>query len=349
MNKSNQPSNSPSGKPAEPGRVRHVEVLAEDAGQRVDNFLMRHLKGVPRSHIYRVIRKGEVRVNKVRIKPTYKVQEGDVVRIPPVRHGDDQAASKQAAPPPRRALQELENRIIYEDKRILVLNKPSGMAVHGGSGLSFGVIEALRALRPDAPFLELAHRLDRETSGCLVIAKKRSALRRLHVLLRGQEGGMEKRYLTLVAGSWSYKREEIRLSLRKTERGGERMVSAVDPDSKGAKESVSRFKALDYYPGATLMQVEIETGRTHQIRVQAAHVGHPVIGDDKYGNREVNEHFRKLGLKRLFLHAAALGFKWPESDERVDVEAPLGDDLREVINRLESGEGEHGPGRRRGR
>ncbi|MDX1454138.1 MAG: RluA family pseudouridine synthase [Gammaproteobacteria bacterium] len=344
MKNSDKPSNKPERGPSS-GGVQHVTAGPEDAGQRIDNFLLRILKGAPRSLVYRIIRKGEVRVNKGRTKPTYKLVEGDVVRVPPVRLGDD-APSK---PPPKGAQELLGDRIIHEDDRVIVINKPAGMAVHGGSGLSFGVIEALRALRPDAPFLELVHRLDRETSGCLIVAKKRSALRRLHSLLRGEQGGMEKRYLTLVAGSWSYRREEIRTFQRKIEQGGERMVRVVEPDTPGAKEALSRFKAVDYYPGSTLMQVEIDTGRTHQIRVQAAHVGHPVIGDDKYGNPEANEHFRKLGLKRLFLHAMALSFVWPDSDERFDVSVPMDDDLREVINKLESGGGEAGPGRREGR
>lgn len=321
-------------KPSKPGatdadqhQVRHVEVAADEAGQRIDNFLMRHLKGVPRSHVYRIVRKGEVRVNKGRIKASYKVVAGDIVRIPPVRVD---AADKGAAPPPRDARREIEARVLYEDDRVVVINKPSGMAVHGGSGLSFGVIEALRAARPEAHYLELAHRLDRETSGCLVICKKRSALRRIHQMLR--EGGMDKRYITLVAGSWSLKREELRLKLKKQNlRGGERMVDVRED----GKEAVSRFRALDYFPGATLLEVEIDTGRTHQIRVQAAHYGHPVLGDDKYGDREANKEFRRKGLKRMFLHAAAIGFEWPDSGERLDVHAPLDDDLRAVIDRLE--------------
>lgn len=304
-----------------------VEAGAEDDGQRLDNFLIRHLKGVPRSHVYRLLRTGQVRVNGGRAKPKQRVNAGDKVRLPPVR----QSESVETPPPPDRARRELEDRILFEDDRVLVVNKPAGMAVHGGSGLSFGVIEALRAARPDAPYLELAHRLDRETSGCLIICKKRSALRRVHEVLR--EGRMEKRYLTLVAGSWSRKGEEIRLSLRKQQlHGGERMVDV----SEDGKESVSSFRALEYFPGATLMEVDIHTGRTHQIRVQAAHVGHPVLGDDKYGDREANKRFRKLGLKRLFLHAASVGFEWPDNGGRVDVHAPLEEDLRGVIDQLES-------------
>lgn len=324
----NKPS-SPSGNNADNSRVRQVEVSADEAGQRIDNFLMRHLKGVPRSHVYRIVRKGEVRVNKGRIKAKYKVAEGDVVRIPPVRLDAD-AGEKGAAPPPNRARRELEDRILFEDDRVIVINKPSGMAVHGGSGLSFGVIEALRAARPEAPYLELAHRLDRETSGCLIVCKKRSALRRIHQMLR--EGGMDKRYMTLVSGSWSLRREEVRLSLKRQSRGGERMVDVRDD----GKEAVSYFRALDYFPGATLMEVDIETGRTHQIRVQAAHYGHPVLGDDKYGDREANREFRRLGLKRLFLHSVSIGFEWPDSGERLDVHAPLDDDLRAVLDKLES-------------
>ena len=318
----------PSNNDGNNSRVRHVDVSADEAGQRIDNFLMRHLKGVPRSHVYRIVRKGEVRVNKGRIKASYKVAEGDVVRIPPVKL--DVQADQGAAPPPKHARRELEDRILFEDDRVIVINKPSGMAVHGGSGLSFGVIEALRAARPDAHYLELAHRLDRETSGCLIVCKKRSALRRIHQMLR--EGGMDKRYITLVAGSWSLKREEVRLTLKKQSRGGERMVEVRDD----GKEAVSYFRALDYFPGATLMEVDIQTGRTHQIRVQAAHYGHPVLGDDKYGDREANKAFRKLGLKRLFLHSASIGFDWPDSGERLDVNAPLDDDLRAVLDKLES-------------
>jgi len=309
-------------------RARVVEAGPEDEGQRLDNFLVRHLKGVPRSHIYRLLRTGQVRVNGGRVKAMQRVAAGDKVRLPPVR----QAAASEAPSAPGRAKRELEDRILFEDDRVLVINKPSGMAVHGGSGLSFGVIEALRAARPDAPFLELAHRLDRETSGCLVICKKRSALRRVHERLR--EGGVEKRYLALVAGSWSRKQEEVRLTLKKQVHGGERMVDVRDD----GKESVSRFRAIAYYPGATLMEVDIDTGRTHQIRVQAAHVGHPLLGDDKYGDRDANRAFRKFGLRRLFLHAANIGFEWPDNFNRVDVSAPLDDDLRQVLDRLEGGQ-----------
>lgn len=316
--------NKPEANGAAP-RARIVEATQEDEGQRLDNFLARHLKGVPRSHVYRLLRTGQVRVNGGRVKAAYRIAPGDKVRIPPVRQG----AASDMPPPPKRARNELEDRILHEDDRVIVINKPAGMAVHGGSGLSFGVIEALRAARPDAPFLELAHRLDRETSGCLVVCKKRSALRRVHELLR--EGQVSKRYLALVSGSWSRKKEEVRLSLKKQIHGGERMVD-VHADGK---ESVSLFRPIEYFPGATLMEVDIQTGRTHQIRVQAAHVGHPLLGDDKYGDRDANREFRKHGLKRLFLHAAAVGFEWPDNNNRVGVSAPLEDDLRQVIDKLE--------------
>ncbi|HLU61929.1 MAG TPA: RluA family pseudouridine synthase [Gammaproteobacteria bacterium] len=310
------------------GRARIVEAGEEDDDQRIDNFLVRHLKGVPRTHIYRLLRTGQVRVNGGRIKAQYRVRAGDKVRIPPVRQAEP--AESAPAPPPQRARRELEGRILFEDDRVVVLNKPAGMAVHGGSGLSFGVIEAMRTARPDAPFLELAHRLDRETSGVLVLCKKRSALRRLHELLR--EGQVEKRYLALVAGSWSERREEIRLTLRKQQlHGGERMVDV----SEQGKEAVSLFRPIQYFRGATLMEVDIKTGRTHQIRVQAAHLGHPLLGDDKYGDRDANRAFRKLGLKRLFLHAASIGFEWQDNHNRVDVNAPLDHDLRAVLERLE--------------
>ncbi len=321
----NKPDSSGEG-----SRARIVEASTEDDGQRLDNFLIRHLKGVPRSHIYRLLRTGQVRVNGGRIKAQYRIAPGDKVRLPPVR----QSAESDAPPPPTRAKRELEDRVLHEDDRVIVINKPAGMAVHGGSGLSFGVIEALRASRPGAPFLELAHRLDRETSGCLVICKKRSALRRVHELLR--EGKVEKRYLALVNGSWSHRHEEIRLTLKKQQlHGGERMVD-VRADGK---ESVSRFRAIAYYRGATLMEVDIQTGRTHQIRVQAAHVGHPLLGDDKYGDRDANRRFQALGLKRLFLHSVSIGFEWPDNGNRIDVSAPLDDDLRRVIDQLERGSG----------
>lgn len=307
--------------------MQWVEISAEEAGQRIDNFLQRCLKGVPKSRIYRLLRKGEVRVNKGRTKPEYRIQRGDQVRIPPVR----MAAVGSPAPSVKEA-DRLLDAVLYEDERLLVLNKPAGMAVHGGSGLSFGVIEALRALRPAAPFLELVHRLDRDTSGCLLIAKRRSELRTLHELLRN--GEVEKRYLLLVQGEWRQGQREVRAALKKNLlRGGERLVQ-IDP---GGKDAVTRFRLLESYPGASLLEAELKTGRTHQIRVHAAHAGHPLAGDDKYGDAGFNQQMRALGLKRLFLHAHYVAFRDAERGRAVAVSAPMSADLRNVIQQLEAG------------
>jgi 23S rRNA pseudouridine955/2504/2580 synthase len=285
------------------------------------------LKGVPKSRIYRLLRKGEVRVNKGRTKPEYRIQRGDQVRIPPVR----MAAVGSPAPSVKED-DRLLDAVLYEDERLLVLNKPAGMAVHGGSGLSFGVIEALRALRPAAPFLELVHRLDRDTSGCLLIAKRRSELRTLHELLRN--GEVEKRYLLLVQGEWRQGQREVRAALKKNLlRGGERLVQ-IDPEGKDA---VTRFRLLESYPGASLLEAELKTGRTHQIRVHAAHAGHPLAGDDKYGDAGFNRQMRALGLKRLFLHAHYVAFRDAERGRAVAVSAPMSADLRNVIQQLEAG------------
>lgn len=303
-----------------------MEVSGDQAGQRVDNFLAARLKGVPRSRIYRILRRGEVRVNRGRVKPSYRLRAGDRVRIPPIR-----TAETRPARPPAAASERLGGRVLYEDARLLVLDKPSGMAVHGGSGLSYGVIEALRALRPDAPYLELVHRLDRETSGCLVVAKRRSALRALHAQMR--EGGMDKRYLALVRGRWQGGPRRVDAPLRKnTLRSGERMVS-VREDGRAA---LSWFRPVTIYREATLMEVRIETGRTHQVRVHAAHIGHPIAGDDKYGDEAFNRRLAGLGLRRLFLHASALGFDDPGGGGPLEVSAPLPDDLRQVLDQLET-------------
>jgi len=317
-------------KPAE-GRagVEYVAIGPEAESQRLDNFLLARLKGVPKSRVYRLLRKGEVRVNGRRAKPEYRLEEGDQVRIPPVRRAEEAAP----APRGRAAGQRLEANILHEDDRLIVLDKPSGMAVHGGSGLSHGVIEALRAARPDAPYLELVHRLDRETSGCLLVAKRRSMLRTLHALLR--EGRMEKRYLALVAGQWDRGRVELSDRLRRTERGGERFVEVGEE----GKAAVSVFRPVDLRRLASLLEIELKTGRTHQIRVQAAAAGHPLAGDDRYGDREFNKRMRELGLKRLFLHAASIGWRDPDSGEWRGWSSPLPDDLREVLARVETGGG----------
>ncbi len=305
-------------------KVRQVMVSSEEAGQRIDNFLARYLKGVPKSHIYRILRRGEVRVNSGRIRAQYKVCAGDTVRIPPVRVSTSPKA--QARPVPG-----LDARILFENSRCLVVNKPSGLAVHGGSGVSYGVIEAFRAARPDAPYLELAHRLDRETSGCLVLAKRRSFLRAFQAQLR--EGTVIKHYLALVAGAWQGGKQTVRAPLRKNLlRGGERMVT-VDETGKAA---VSVFSPVSTFADATLVDVELKTGRTHQIRVHGTHIGHPLAGDGKYGDENFNNEMKSHGLRRLFLHAHLLEFMDSAGDDMITVSAPLDDDLKAVIDRLEA-------------
>lgn len=310
-----------------PGGPRHVTVSAEEAGQRIDNFLAARLKGVPRSRLYRILRKGEVRVNKGRTQPRYRLRDGDVVRIPPVRQGEE-----NAAPAPTEGVQQrLTDAILQEEKNYLVLNKPAGLPVHGGSGVDYGVIEALRAARPEAPFLELVHRLDRETSGCLLIAKRRSWLRALNDLL--SRGEFDKRYFALVRGDWDGGLVEAPLR-RDVRRGGERVVE-VRPDGREAR---TRFTPVARFGDATLMDVILYTGRTHQVRVHAAHAGHPLAGDERYGDEGFNRRMRELGLRRLFLHAHHLGVTLPDETE-LSVSAPLEPGLQAVIDRLEAQHG----------
>ncbi len=302
-------------------KVRSVEIGTEQAGQRIDNFLIRYLKGVPRSRIYRMVRRGEVRVNRGRIRPTYRLRTGDQIRIPPVR-----SAARHKTAVPGGSVDQLESRVLYEDQRMLVLNKPATVAVHGGSGISFGVIEALRASRPQAPFLELVHRLDRDTSGCLLLAKRRSQLRALHEMLRA--GTINKRYTALVRGRWTQAKRTITAPLSKNQlKSGERLAR-VDPDGKPAS---TRFCPLSVYDNASLMEIGLDTGRTHQIRVHAAHIGFPVAGDEKYGDPVFNRELRRRGLRRLFLHAASLQFQDPHSGHRIRVDAPLDDQLQKVL------------------
>ncbi|MEE8343443.1 MAG: 23S rRNA pseudouridine(955/2504/2580) synthase RluC [Gammaproteobacteria bacterium] len=306
---------------AEAGKVRSVEIGTEQAGQRIDNFLIRYLKGVPRSRIYRMVRRGEVRVNRGRIRPTYRLRTGDHIRIPPVR-----SASRHSTTVPDSSVDQLESRVLYEDQRMLVLNKPATVAVHGGSGISFGVIEALRASRPQAPFLELVHRLDRDTSGCLLLAKRRSQLRALHEMFRA--GTITKRYTTLVRGRWTEGKRTVTAALSKNQlKSGERLAH-VDPDGKPAS---TRFYPLSVYDNASLMEIGLDTGRTHQIRVHAAHIGFPIAGDEKYGDPVFNRELRRRGLRRLFLHAVSLQFQDPHSGCRIRVDAPLDDQLQKVL------------------
>jgi 23S rRNA pseudouridine955/2504/2580 synthase len=307
-------------------QVRLVSVSAEEAGQRIDNFLSRYLKGVPRSRIYRILRRGEVRVNRGRIPPRYKVRAGDTVRIPPVR-----LQPPRARVPPSERLAEITGQVLYENSRVLVLNKPAGIAVHGGSGLRYGVIEALRALHPEAAYLELVHRLDRDTSGCLMIARRRSALRELHAQLR--EGRVIKHYLALVRGVLQGTRR-VDVPLRKNRlQGGERIVR-VQADGKPA---ATVFRPLSQHRETTLVEAILETGRTHQIRVHAAHIDHPLAGDEKYGDAQFNRRMKEHGLKRMFLHAHMLEFTDPESGEPVNISAPLDEELKAVLDSLDSG------------
>ncbi|WP_082030811.1 23S rRNA pseudouridine(955/2504/2580) synthase RluC [Thiolapillus brandeum] len=306
-------------------RVRHVTVDERGDGQRIDNFLLRELKGVPRALVYRLLRKGEVRVNKGRAKAGRKLAAGDVVRIPPVRLPE---ASIPGVPSGNQ-IERIEKTVIYEDNLLLILNKESGLAVHGGSGISFGVIELLRASRPDQKSLELAHRLDRDTSGCLMLAKKRSALRILQQLQR--DGRVRKRYVALLAGRWSRDRQQVKVPLKKnTLRSGERMVRV---DAAG-KDAHTEFRVLKRFPNATLVEAELKTGRTHQIRVHAQYLGTPILGDEKYGDEQANRDFRQLGLKRLFLHAASLRFPWPDRNEPYTFDAPLSAELQRLLDKL---------------
>ena len=308
--------------------VRTVKVPGDREGQRLDNFLLGQLKGAPRSLVYKLVRSGQVRVNGGRAKAERKLEAGDEVRIPPVSLAE---AGATAAPPPG-FLKRMEQAIVFEDARLLVLNKPSGVASHGGSGISHGAIETMRALRPGQP-LELVHRLDRDTSGLLVLAKKRSALSELQALLReDHEGGIEKRYLALLVGRLPDGVMSVDAPLHVGLRqGGERHVQV----NAAGKPSLSHFRVLERRGGHSYCEVRIETGRTHQIRVHARHLGHPVAGDDKYGVTEVNKRLREqIGLKRLFLHAASLQFALDGGRTPYVLNAPLADDLAAALDRL---------------
>jgi 23S rRNA pseudouridine955/2504/2580 synthase len=300
-------------------------ITADEAGQRVDNFLMRHFKTVPRSRVYRLLRKGEVRINRKRVDAEYRIQEGDEIRLPPVRLD----AGDEPRTPSSSLLELLERAVIFQDKHLLVLDKPAGVAVHGGSGMSFGVIEALRASRPRET-LELVHRLDRDTSGCLLVARDRSTLTALHALIRN--GGMHKTYLGLVAGSWQLGTKRIDAPLATDNREhGERHVRVAT----AGKDSVSIFKPVQFFGSlATLMEIDIPTGRTHQIRVHASFAGHPLLGDDKYGDRDRNAELKHHGLKRTFLHAQSVAFEWPGSGVPFHASAPLPSELVAVLDAI---------------
>ncbi len=304
--------------------VRTETIPEELAGQRIDNYLLRVLKGVPKTRIYRLLRRGEVRVNGGRVRPTTRLSAGDRVRIPPVR----EATGGEAMKPSAQIMRRLEAAIIHEDERILVVDKPSGLAVHGGSGIAYGVVEALRLMRPQARFLDLAHRLDRETSGCLVLAKRRSSLRALHAEFR--EGRVDKRYLALVHGRFSDGIRRVEAPLRpESGKGGERLMR-VHPEGLSARTD---FRCLRSYGSWSLVEAILHTGRMHQIRAHAASIGHPVAMDRRYGSHAADREIRPLGLRRLFLHAASLGFEAPHGG-RMEVAAPLPDELAGVLERL---------------
>ena len=307
-----------------------VRVDQESDGQRIDNYLLRFAKGVPKSHLYRVLRRGEVRVNKGRVKASHRLQAGDLVRIPPMR----MAASEPAGRASDTQLARIERAVLFEDERLLVIDKPTGLAVHGGSGLSFGAIESLRQARPGRE-LELVHRLDRDTSGCLVISKRRSALRELHQLIR--EGGVRKRYLALIVGELPRREMTVDAPLKKNVlRGGERLVKVDPVDGKPARTIFRRLRQFRFAGrAATLVEADLITGRTHQIRVHAAHLGTPLAGDPKYGDEEANRMLKGFGLSRLFLHASVLGFRLEYMTEPLRVEAPLPDELERFLSGLE--------------
>ncbi|MCW3172412.1 23S rRNA pseudouridine(955/2504/2580) synthase RluC [Shewanella subflava] len=308
-------------------QVQLVTIDEDNVEQRIDNFLLTKLKGVPKSMIYRIVRKGEVRVNKKRIKPEYKLQIDDVVRIPPVRVAEKDYRTAPSANLSR--VSQLEDRIIHEDKHLIVLNKPAGIAVHGGSGVDYGVIEGLRSLRPQQKFLELVHRLDKDTSGVLLVAKKRSALKHLHEQLRSKT--MQKDYMALVRGDWQAKDKVIKAPLLKiTLKSGERIVRV---NAEG-KESETRYKIIQRFDGATLVKASPVTGRTHQIRVHCQFAGHAIACDDKYSEQKFDDSMRAIGLDRLFLHAAELKFTHPETNTTMQVTAPLDDVLVNTLNRL---------------
>jgi len=309
--------------------VQYVTIDSGHAGQRLDNFLLTALKGVPRTHVYRILRKGEVRVNKGRAKADYRLEEGDVVRLPPVRRGETAGQELAVKAVASGKFDWLNERVLFEDEHLLVLDKPAGLAVHGGSGVSVGLIEALRQLRPQNPFLELAHRLDRDTSGCLVLTKSRSALVRVHDLLR--EGQLDKFYLALVQGHWQGGTRTVDVALDKHRSGGGERRVEVDEEGK---ESASRFKPVEKFPDTTLVEIHLLTGRMHQARVHAAHIGHPIAGDEKYGSATFNREMKELGLMRLFLHAARLEFRHPLSGRRLSVSAPLPPELERALEKL---------------
>jgi 23S rRNA pseudouridine955/2504/2580 synthase len=307
---------SHSGAPA----VRWIDVTEDEAGQRIDNYLLARLKGVPKSHVYRILRSGEVRINSKRAEASQKIVAGDRIRVPPVR---------VAEPGEREPAPHFKMPVLFEDEFLLAIDKPAGLAVHGGSGVAHGVIESLRSMRPEARFLELVHRLDRETSGVLLLAKKRASLTVLHEMMRTRS--MDKRYLAGVAGRFRNERQRVRLALAKrVTKEGEKRVSVSDE----GQEAETVFHLVERSAEFSLLEAQLLTGRTHQIRVHLAHLGHPVLGDDKYGDFELNRRLRKEGLKRMFLHAAKLSFDHPVTGGKVELASPLPGELEKFRARM---------------
>jgi 23S rRNA pseudouridine955/2504/2580 synthase len=307
--------------------VSRIEIDEHGEGQRIDNYLLKILKGVPKSHIYRILRSGEVRVNSGRVDADYRLALGDTLRVPPVRVAEPERKAPTSLPADKARL---ADHLIYEDDALLVLNKPAGVAVHGGSGISLGAVEQLRLEFPQQKFIELAHRLDRETSGVLLLAKKRAALVKLHDMMR--DGDMDKRYTVLVAGRWQNQKQHVKLALQKTLAGnGERRVLV---DAAGMA-SHTIFHLLGHYGDFSLLEAELKTGRTHQIRVHLSHLGFPIAGDDKYGDFTLNKQLMKQGLKRMFLHARRLVLPHPISGETLTLEAPLPAELSRFLEKLQ--------------
>ena len=305
--------------------IQYLTAAIDSIDQRLDNYLLSRLKGLPKSRLYRIIRKGEVRVNKKRVKPDYRLQEGDIIRVPPLKL----SRLTEKKPPNEKLASLLEKAIIFEDKNFLAINKPSGLAVHGGSGIQLGVIETLRAIRPQQKHLELVHRLDRDTSGCLLIAKKSSVLKELHELLRS--GAIKKIYLALVVGHWPKSLQKIDVPLYKNQlQSGERIVQV----NQAGKICLTEFRPIDYFSDTTLVEAMPITGRTHQIRVHAQYAKHPVIGDEKYGDKLANKRLKALGCRRLFLHASQLNFILASTKQTFALKAELPYELRCLLKQL---------------
>ncbi|MCH9048258.1 MAG: RluA family pseudouridine synthase [Proteobacteria bacterium] len=313
------------GKKVEQQGVSFITVDDDHADRRLDNFLIGYFTSLPRTRIYRMIRKGEVRVNKGRIKQNYRLQTGDTVRVPPMYLSTQEKPSR----PPERLSELIGNSIIYEDDYLIAINKPSNIAVHSGSGVQYGVIEILRAQRPETDFLELIHRLDRATSGCLLIAKGHKTLRRMHDILKS--GHVKKNYLALLKGQLTDTMRTVDVPLNKVStESGDRMVRV---DNAG-KQALTHFHSQEHFRVASLSRIELVTGRTHQIRVHAAYIDHPLAGDEKYGDWEFNRAMEKLGLKRLFLHAETLSFEMPGTGKQIELKAPLPDELDQFLKKL---------------